>query len=394
MLASQTTFSILFAISFSHLLNDTLQALIPSLYPLFKSELGLSFTQLGLITLTFQCTASLLQPVIGHWADKRPMPYSLAIGMGLTLLGLLWLSVSHSYANVILSAGLIGLGSAIFHPEASRVAHMAAGNRKGLAQSLFQVGGNAGSSIGPLLAMAIIVPRGQSHLAWFSLMAGVGMLILWRVGSWMSQRLSIVGRKKAVSGNSEHVALPRSTVAFALIILVALIFSKYIYMASMTSYYTFYLMERFQVSVEQSQFYLFLFLFAVAAGTILGGPIGDRIGRKKVIWFSILGVTPFTLWLPHAGLFTTAILTVLIGLILASAFSAILVYAQELVPGKVGLIAGLFFGLAFGIAGIGSAILGKIADLHGILAVFDFCAYLPLIGLLTAFLPDLKIRKA
>lgn len=388
--AEQTAFSVLLAISFSHLLNDTIQALIPSLYPLIKEDLKLNYTQLGLITLTFQCTASLLQPIVGFAADKRPMPYSLAIGMGLTLLGLLLLSVAHSFYMVIGAAALVGLGSAIFHPEASRVAHMAAGERRGLAQSLFQVGGNAGSSLGPLLAMAIIVPRGQGHVAWFSLMAGVGMLILWRVGGWMSARLhrGQYLKKKAISDATSP--LKRSTVIWALLVLVALTFSKYVYLASMTSYYTFYLMERFQVSVEKSQVYLFIFLFAVAVGTIVGGPVGDRIGRKRVIWVSILGVAPFSLWLPYAGLHMTAILTVVIGMVLASAFSAILVYAQELLPGKVGLIAGLFFGLAFGIAGIGSAVLGKVADLHGIYAVYKFCAYLPLIGLLTAFLPDMR----
>lgn len=391
--AEQTAFSILLAISFSHLLNDTIQALIPSLYPLIKEDLKLNYTQLGLITLTFQCTASLLQPIVGFAADKRPMPYSLAIGMGLTLLGLLLLSVAHAFYMVIGAAALVGLGSAIFHPEASRVAHMAAGERRGLAQSLFQVGGNAGSALGPLLAMAIIVPRGQGHVAWFSLMAGVGMLILWRVGGWMSARLHSGQhlKKKAISDTASP--LKRSTVIWALLVLVALTFSKYVYLASMTSYYTFYLMERFQVSVETSQIYLFIFLFAVAVGTIVGGPVGDRIGRKRVIWVSILGVAPFSLWLPYAGLHMTAILTVIIGMVLASAFSAILVYAQELMPGKVGLIAGLFFGLAFGIAGIGSAVLGKVADLHGIYAVYKYCAYLPLIGLLTVFLPDMRKRS-
>jgi len=389
-LAEQTAFSILLAISFSHLLNDTIQALIPSLYPLVKEELNLTYTQLGLITLTFQCTASLLQPLVGLYTDRRPMPYSLATGMGLTLLGLLLLSVSHSFLMIIGAAALVGMGSAIFHPEASRVAYMASGGRRGLAQSLFQVGGNAGSSLGPLLAAAIIVPRGQSSVAWFSLLAGAGMLVLWYVGGWMSARLQTFRRKSAAHAIAASAPLPRATVISALLVLVALTFSKYVYLASMTSYYTFYLIERFQVSVQQSQVYLFVFLFAVAVGTIIGGPVGDRIGRKRVIWASILGVAPFSLWLPHAGLMTTIILTVVIGVILASAFSAILVYAQELVPGKVGLIAGLFFGLAFGIAGIGSAVLGKVADVKGIYAVYQFCAYLPLIGLLTAFLPNIE----
>ncbi|MCW5557284.1 MAG: MFS transporter [Verrucomicrobiae bacterium] len=386
--ATQTVLGVLLAISFSHLLNDTIQALIPSLYPLLKQNLGLSFTQLGLITLTFQCTASLLQPLVGLFTDRRPMPYSLAVGMGLTLVGLLLLSQAHTFPLIIVSAALVGMGSAIFHPEASRIAHMAAGKRRGFAQSLFQVGGNAGSSLGPLLAALIIVPRGQAHVAWFSLVAGLGMFVLWRIGQWQWRHLHHIQRRSAAAHGGS--TLPRATVVFSLAILVVLTFSKYVYLVSLTSYYTFYLIERFHVSVQASQLYLFVFLFAVAAGTILGGPIGDRIGRKRVIWASILGVTPFTLWLPHAGLATTAALTVAIGIILASAFSAILVYAQELMPGKVGLVAGLFFGIAFGIAGIGAAVLGKIADHTGIIAVFHGCAFLPLLGLLTVFLPDIE----
>jgi FSR family fosmidomycin resistance protein-like MFS transporter len=391
--AEQTALSVLMAISFSHLLNDTIQALIPSLYPLFKQGLGLTFGQLGLITLTFQCTASLLQPLVGRYTDRRPMPYSLAAGMGATLVGLLLLSRSHSFAMVMISAGLVGLGSAVFHPEASRVAHMASGGKRGFAQSLFQVGGNAGTSLGPLLAAVIIVPHGQGAAAWFSLLAAVGMLVLWQIGGWMSRRLHAIRQQKHASTANARAPFPRATVIGALAVLVALIFSKYVYLTSMTSYYTLYLIEKFGVSVQTSQVYLFVFLFAVAAGTIAGGPVGDRIGRKKVIWFSILGVAPFSLWLPHAGLVMTVTLTVVIGLILASAFSAILVYAQELVPGKVGLIAGLFFGLAFGIAGIGSAVLGHVADSTGIEAVYQFCAYLPLIGLLTMFLPDVEAHS-
>ncbi len=384
----QTVFAVLLAISFSHLLNDTIQALIPSLYPLLKHNLGLNFTQLGLITFTFQCTASLLQPLVGLLSDRRPMPYSLAAGMGLTLGGLLLLSQAHSFPMIIFSAALVGMGSAIFHPEASRVAHMAAGKRRGLAQSVFQVGGNAGSSLGPLLAALVIVPRGQGHVAWFSLLAGLGVFVLWQIGTWQYRNLHLIHRPSVTAANGPAVS--RGTVAFSLAVLIALIFSKYIYLVSLTNYYTFYLIERFHISVQSSQLYLFAFLFAVAAGTILGGPIGDRIGRKRVIWASILGIAPFSLWLPHAGLATTAVLTVIIGLILASAFSAILVYAQELMPGKVGLIAGLFFGLAFGTAGIGAAALGKIADHTGIIAVFHGCAWLPLLGLLTVFLPDLS----
>lgn len=389
--AEKTVFAVLAAISFSHLLNDIIQALIPSLYPLLKQNLGLTFTQLGLITFTFQCTASLLQPLVGIFTDRRPMPYSLAIGMGVTFIGLLLLSQSHTFPLVIVSSALVGIGSAIFHPEASRVAHMAAGRQRGLAQSLFQLGGNAGSSLGPLLAALIIVPRGQAHVAWFSLAAGLGMFVLWKIGAWQWKNLHLIHRRSVAAGNESH--LPRRVVVTSLAILIALTFSKYVYLVSLTSYYTFYLMERFHVSVQASQLYLFLFLFAVAAGTILGGPIGDRIGRKRVIWASILGVAPFSLWLPHASLAATVALSMVIGLILASAFSAILVYAQELMPGKVGLVAGLFFGLAFGIAGIGAAVLGKIADHTGIIAVFHGCAYLPLIGLLTAFLPNIE-RKS
>lgn len=389
--AEKTVMAVLCAVSFAHLLNDTIQALIPSLYPLLKHELGLTFTQLGLITFTFQCTASLFQPVVGFISDRRPMPYSLAIGMGLTLIGLLLLSQAHQFPLIILSAALVGLGSAIFHPEASRIAHMAAGKRRGFAQSIFQVGGNAGSSLGPLLAALIIVPRGQGHLAWFSVVAALGVFVLWNLGTWQLRNLHRIHQGGAAGETG--TTLPRRTVVASLAILIALIFSKYVYLVSLSSYYTFYLIERFHVSVAGSQLYLFAFLAAIAAGTILGGPIGDRIGRKRVIWTSILGVAPFSLWLPHASLATTAVLTVIIGLILASAFSAILVYAQELVPGKIGLIAGLFFGLAFGIAGIGAAVLGKIADHTGIIAVFHGCAYLPLIGLLTVFLPNLGERS-
>ena len=389
----KTVFAVLFAISFSHLLNDTIQALIPSLYPLLKQNLGLTFTQLGLVTFTFQCTASLLQPLVGLFTDRRPMPYSLATGMGLTLVGLVLLSQAHSFGMIIGSAALVGMGSAVFHPEASRVAHMAAGPNRGLAQSVFQVGGNAGSSLGPLLAALIIVPRGQGHVAWFSLIAAIGIFVLWNIGTWQLRNLHRIHRKGSGPAGVGSPLLSRGKVAFALSILVALTFSKYVYLVSLTSYYTFYLIERFHVSVAASQLYLFVFLFAVAAGTIIGGPVGDRIGRRRVIWASILGVAPFSLWLPYANLTTTVVLTVIIGLILASAFSAILVYAQELMPGKVGLVAGLFFGLAFGIAGIGAAVLGSIADHTGIIAVFHGCAYLPLIGLLTILLPEIETNR-
>lgn len=388
--ATDTVFALLFAISFSHLLNDTIQALLPAIYPVLKESYGLTFTQLGLITLTFQCTASLLQPLVGYITDKRPMPYSLPVGMGMTLIGLLLLSQAHSFPMILISSALVGAGSAVFHPEASRIAHMAAGKRRGLAQSLFQVGGNAGTSIGPLLAAWFIVPHGQGALSWFSIIAMLGVLVLFQVGRWQAQNLHRIHRRRPAAAGAAHEGPPAGRVAFAVAVLVLLIFSKYVYLASLTNYYTFYLMDRFQVDVQHSQLLLFLFLFAVAAGTIIGGPVGDRIGRKRVIWVSILGVAPFSLWLPHAGLVMTAVLTVIIGLVLASAFSAILVYAQELMPGKVGMIAGLFFGLAFGIAGIGSAILGAMADSYGINFVFHVCAWLPLIGLLTAFLPDVE----
>lgn len=390
--ATETVFALLFAISFSHMLNDTIQALLPAIYPVLKESYGLSFTQLGLITLTFQVTASLLQPLVGYITDKKPMPYALPVGMGMTMIGLVALSRAYDFPSILISSALVGAGSAVFHPEASRIAHMAAGKRRGLAQSLFQVGGNAGTSIGPLLAAWFIVPHGQGALSWFSIIAMVGVIVLFQVGQWQARNLHRVQRKGARALNAAK-APSSGRIAFAVAVLVILIFSKYVYLASLTNYYTFYLMDRFQVSVQHSQYYLFLFLFAVAAGTIIGGPVGDYMGRKRVIWFSILGAAPFSLWLPHAGLVTTAILTVIIGLILASAFSAILVYAQELMPGKVGMIAGLFFGLAFGIAGIGSAVLGAMADKQGINYVFHMCAYLPLLGLLTVFLPDVETAR-
>ena len=387
-LTHSTVMAVLFAISFSHLLNDTIQALLPSIYPMLRDSFSLNFAQLGWITFTFQCTASLFQPLVGLLTDKKPMPHSLAAGMTLTLIGLLALAFANSYALVLVSAVVIGLGSAIFHPEASRVAHMAAGSRRGFAQSLFQLGGNAGSSLGPLLAALIVVSRGRGYVAWFAILALIGVIVLWKIGTWQKQNFHRISPKKHAAAH--HAALPRKKVIAALTVLVALIFSKYVYLTSMTTYYTFYLIHHFQVSVRTSQLLLFVFLFSVALGTIIGGPVGDRIGRKRVIWASILGVAPFSLTLPHVGLVGTVILTVFIGIILASAFSAILVYAQELVPGKVGMIAGLFFGLAFGIAGIGSAALGQLADHTGIEFVFSLCAFLPLIGLLTVLLPDIE----
>jgi FSR family fosmidomycin resistance protein-like MFS transporter len=391
---SHTVMAVLFAISFSHLLNDTIQALLPSIYPLLKESYRLDFAQLGLITFTFQFTASLLQPLVGWYTDKRSMPYSLSVGMTLTLIGLVSLAFAHSYHVILISAALVGMGSSIFHPEASRIAHMAAGRRRGFAQSLFQVGGNAGSSIGPLLAAAIIVPHGQAYIAVFSIVAFAGVVLLWRVGGWQSRNLHRIQRKPVAGAVGSESLLPKRTVAFSLLILAALIFSKYFYLASMSSYYTFYLIDRFHVSIQQSQVCLFVFLFSVAAGTILGGPIGDRFGRKRVIWASILGVAPFTLWLPHASLPVTIGLTVVIGLVLASAFSAILVYAQELMPGRAGMIAGLFFGFAFGMGGVGAALLGKLAKETSIEYVYSICAYLPLIGMLTVFLPDVERGKS
>lgn len=389
-MATNTVFPILIALSFTHLLNDTLQSLIPAIYPLVKDSLHLSFTEIGLITLTFQLAASLLQPLVGLYTDKKPQPYSLAIGMGFTLIGLIFLSMAHSLPAVLISVALVGIGSAIFHPEASRLAHMASGGKHGMAQSLFQVGGNAGSSLGPLLAAAIVVPLGQFHVIWFSIAALIAIVVMLNISKWFKANTHRIKPKKVALKENLVAPLSRKKVIYALVILLILIFSKYFYMASITSYYTFYLMDKFHVSVQDSQLYLFLFLFSVAAGTFLGGPLGDRIGRKYVIWISILGAAPFALLMPHANLFWTAILSVFIGVILSSAFSAILVYAQELVPGKVGMIAGLFFGFAFGMAGVGSALLGKLADQTSIGYVYEVCAYLPLIGLLTAFLPDIE----
>ncbi|MEO8440437.1 MAG: MFS transporter [Spartobacteria bacterium] len=390
--ANPTVLAILFAISFSHLLNDTIQSLIPAIYPLLKTSFHLSFVQIGLITLAFQMTASILQPFVGWYTDRRPKPYSLACGMGATLAGLVLLSHATHYGMVVGAAALVGLGSSVFHPESSRVAHLASGGRHGFAQSIFQVGGNAGSSLGPLLAALIVVPHGQGSVLWFALIALLGIGVLAAVGRWYANHLAEVQARPAPVSPA---AAPLSRrVWFALAILGALIFSKYFYLASLTNYYTFYLIHKFHLSIQGAQLHLFLFLFAVALGTILGGPIGDRYGRKLVIWVSILGVAPFTLALPHANLFWTGVLTVIIGVILASAFSAILVYAQELVPGKVGLISGLFFGLAFGMAGIGSAVLGEMADRTSIEHVFNLCAYLPLIGLLTALLPNLRKTSA
>lgn len=391
--SSQTVYPILFAISISHLLNDLIQSVIPAVYPLLKSNYALSFTQIGIITLVFQLTASILQPFVGLYTDKNPTPRSLAIGMLFSLAGLLCIAFASNFTYILLSVSLIGMGSSIFHPEASRVAHLASGGKKGLAQSIFQVGGNAGGAIGPLLAAMVVIPFGQKYIGVFGIMAILGVFILSYVGNWYQMHLkpkSIPVTKKSDSVKSEF---SKSKIVFALIILLILIFSKYFYMASMTSYFTFYLMDKFNVSVQESQVYLFVFLASVAMGTILGGPLGDRYGRKVIIWISILGAAPFTLLLPYVGLGLTVVLSILIGLIISSAFSAILVYATELIPGKVGLIAGLFFGFAFGMGGIGSAVLGWLADRTSIAYIFHICSYLPLIGIVTGFLPNIERPK-
>ena len=388
--AQNTVLPILFSISFCHLLNDTIQSLIPAIYPILKASFHLSFTQIGLITLTFQLTASLLQPFVGLYIDHRPKPYSLAIGMGLSLVGLIMLSVTTNFPMILVSVTMVGIGSSIFHPEASRITRMASGGRHGFAQSLFQVGGNAGTSFGPLLAYLVIVPHGQSSVAWFAILALLAVIVLINVGNWYRQT-----KARSHSINSgDRIKLSPGKVTFSLAILVTLVFSKYFYLASMTNYYTFYLIHKFQLPVKNAEIFLFIFLFAVAAGTIIGGPISDWFGQKYVIWVSILGVAPFTLLLPYANLFWTAVLTVVIGVILASAFPTILVYAQELVPGKVGVISGLFFGLVFGMGGIGSAALGNLADHTSITYVYHVCSFLPLIGLLTGFLPNLERKKA
>lgn len=387
----KTVFPILFALSFSHLLNDTIQSLIPAIYPIIKTSYQLSFSQIGLITLTFQLAASLLQPFVGLYTDKKPQPYSLAVGMGFTLIGLVSLSQSTHFYTILLSVCFIGIGSSIFHPEASRMAHAASGGKRGLAQSVFQLGGNAGSSLGPLLAAWIIVPYGQFSVVWFSVIALLAIIILTYVGNWYKGFM--LSRSKKVNIQTVVNQFSRTKVIFSVCILLLLIFSKYFYMASLTNYFTFYLIDKFHVSVQTSQVYLFVFLFSVAAGTLLGGPIGDKIGRKYVIWASILGTAPFALLLPYASLFWIGVLIVPIGMVLASAFSAILVYAQELIPGKVGLVAGLFFGFAFGMGGIGSALLGKLADSTSIEYVFNVCAFLPLIGLLIGFLPNIETKK-
>jgi MFS transporter, FSR family, fosmidomycin resistance protein len=383
---ARTAYAILASISVCHLLNDMMQSLLPAIYPILKSSFGLDFAQIGLIALANQLTASLLQPLVGLYTDRRPRPYSLVAGMGFTLTGLMLLAMSDTFLLLLLAAALVGVGSSVFHPESSRVARLASGGQHGFAQSFFQTGGNLGSSIGPLLAAFIVLPRGQGSIAWFSLAALVAMAILWQVGRWYAHQTVMAGKRAA----TVHHALTRRQVWLALAVLLALVFSKYVYLSSLASYYTFFLIHKFQLPVRSAQLHLFAFLGAVAVGTFAGGPVGDRIGRKYVIWGSILGVLPFSLALPYANLFWTRVLSVLIGLILASAFSAILVYAQELVPGRVGLVSGLFFGFAFGIGGIGAAALGELADRTSIDVVYHVCSYLPLIGLLAGLLPDIQ----
>jgi FSR family fosmidomycin resistance protein-like MFS transporter len=390
--SNSTAFKVLGAISVAHLMNDMIQSILLAIYPMLKDSFALSFGQIGMITLTYQIAASLLQPCVGLYTDKHPMPYSLPVGMGFTLVGLLLLSVAPSYPILLVAAVLVGTGSSVFHPESSRVARMASGGQHGLAQSLFQVGGNVGSALGPLLAALVIIPHGQGSVAWFSLAALFGIVVLIGIGRWYgANRWRLKPKARRDNGVA---ALSRKRVGITLGVLAMLIFSKYFYLASLNSYFTFYLIDKFDLPVRTAQMYLFVFLAAVAVGTLVGGPVGDRVGRKAVIWTSILGVTPFTLLLPYANLFWTGVLVACIGVILASAFAAIVVYAQELVPGKVGTIAGMFFGFAFGMGGVGAAVLGHLADVTSITYVYKVCSFLPLLGMLAIFLPDMERRKA
>jgi FSR family fosmidomycin resistance protein-like MFS transporter len=392
-LAQKTIFPILFTISFTHLLNDMIQAVLPSVYPLIKTNFHLNFSQIGIITLTVQLTASLFQPFVGIYADRKPRPYALVVAMVFVLAGLIYVSYAPSYLAILLAVCFLGIGSAIFHPEASRVAYMAAGDRRGLAQSIFQLGGNTGSAIGPLLAALIVMPYGQYNIIWFGIAAILGILILVQIGHWYKGNLALKASRPAQKTEEVKPDLSTRKIGFSVFILLMLIFSKYVYLASMTSYFTFYLIDRFHVSVQYSQIHLFMFLAAVAVGTVLGGGLGDKYGRKYVIWISILGAAPFTLLLPYANLFWTGALSMIIGVIISSAFSAILVFAQELMPGKIGLISGLFFGFAFGMGGLGSALLGNLADHTSINYVFKVCSFLPLIGIITGFLPNIENKK-
>lgn len=388
----KTVYPILFAICFAHLINDLLQSILPSIYPIIQKDYDLSFSQIGMITFTFQIASSLLQPFVGVYTDKHPMPYSFVVGMLFTLTGIISLSFSTSFGSILVSAACIGIGSSIFHPESSKLAFYASGGRRGLAQSIFQLGGNTGSAIGPLLVAVIVAVQGQRHILWFTIASLIGIIVLMKVGKWYDNHLKIRARNANKKAEEKH-NLSTTQVVISIIILLTLIFSKFFYTASMTNYLTFYLMDKFHVSIQQSQFYLFIFLASVAAGTLIGGPLGDRFGRKYVMWFSILGVAPFTLMLPHMNLGWTVTLSIFIGLILSSAFSAIIVYAQELLPGRIGMVSGLFFGFAFGMGALGSALLGRLADSTSIQEVFFICSFLPLIGIVTVFLPSIKHKK-
>ncbi|RZJ63969.1 MAG: MFS transporter [Flavobacterium sp.] len=387
-LAKKTVYSILFSISFAHLLNDLLQAVIPAAYPILKDSYGLSFTQIGLITFSYQMAASILQPFVGFYTDKNPKPFSQIIGMLFSISGIVMLSYADTFPLILLSVVLVGTGSSIFHPEASRISYLASGGKRGLAQSIFQIGGNTGTAIGPLLIAWIVVPHGQRYIIWFTLIGVLALVVLARIAKWYQRHLNLNAKKKIVLENLPNLSQRR--IVISVIILLVMIFSKYFYIASISSYFTFYLIEKFGLSVQDAQFHLFLFLLSVAAGTLLGGPLGDKFGRKYVIWFSVLGAAPFTLLLPYADLFWTGILSVVIGVIMSSAFPAILVYAQELLPKKLGMVSGLFYGFAFGMGGLGSALLGYMADHTGIEYVYHICAYLPLIGIIAYFLPNLK----
>lgn len=389
---SQTVFSILFAISISHCLNDTMQAVLPSVYPMLKENYALTYTQIGFITFAFQCTASILQPFVGSYTDRNPRPFSFLLGMCFSLTGIILLAFAHDFMSIILAACLIGIGSSVFHPEASRVAFFASGNRRGLAQSIFQLGGNFGTAIGPLIVALVVTPFGQKHVVWFIIAAVIAIAILFNVGKWYQGNIRMRAAGKIAQPVYTHT-LSKKRIRWSIAILLILIFSKYFYTAGISNYFTFYLIDRFQMDIQDAQVYLFIFSGSVAAGTLLGGALGDRFGRKIIIWFSILGVAPFAILLPYANLFWTGILIVIIGLIIASAFSAILVYAQELLPGKIGMVSGLFFGFAFGMGGLGSAVLGKVIDETSVSYVFGICSFLPLIGLVTAFLPDLRRKK-
>lgn len=386
-IASKTVYSILFSISFAHLLNDLLQSVIPASYPILKENYNLNFTQVGLITFSYQLAASILQPFVGFFTDKNPKPFSKVIGMLFTLSGIITLSYAGSFPVILLSVIMVGIGSSIFHPEASRVAYLASGGKRGLAQSIFQIGGNTGTAIGPLLIAWVVVPNGQRYIVWFAIVAILAIIVLSHIGRWYQEHLNLTARKKKIEQLPD---LTQTQVVVSVVILLVLIFSKYFYVASISSYFTFFLMDKFYLSVQDAQFYLFMFLISVAAGTLLGGPLGDKFGRKYVIWFSVLGAAPFTLMLPFANLFWTAILIVIIGVIISSAFPAILVYAQELLPKKLGMVSGLFYGFAFGMGGLGSALLGYLADKTSIEHVYNICAFLPLIGVIAYFLPNLK----